>query len=101
MLQSIQDNTNKEIMEEKTDIKQDDYFGTKPEQEILRNVSNTIGGIINSEKVEEETTTEKTSEEPTVDPTVEAVGKAITNLKPKGVFVQGISNMHIKPPKES
>ena len=32
---------------EKTDIKQDNYFGTKPEQERMRNVASTIGGIIN------------------------------------------------------
>ena len=35
MQQSIRDNIVKEIMGEKTDIKQDDYFGTKTDVEVV------------------------------------------------------------------
>lgn len=83
---------------EKTDIKQDNYFGTKPEQERMRNVASTIGGIIN-QKVEEDTTEEEKPTEPTVNPVVDMVGNAITNFKPKGHFVQGVSAQHVR--KES
>ncbi len=83
---------------EKTDIKQDNYFGTKPEQERMRNVASTIGGIIN-QKVEEDTTEEEKPTEPTVNPVVDMVGNAIKTFKPKGHFVQGVSAQHVR--KES
>ncbi len=80
---------------EKTDIKQDNYFGTKPEQERMRNVASTIGGIINK-KVEEDTTEDEKPTEPTVNPVVDMVGNAITNFKPKGHFVQGVSAQNVR-----
>ena len=92
------------MKEEKTDIKQEDYFGNKPDQEILRNVAKTVGGIVNParEKVEEDVTTdEKTSEEPTINPVVDLVGKAIKTYKPKGAFVQTSGNQYWKTSKES
>jgi len=81
---------------EKTDIKQDNYFGTKPEQERMRNVATTIGGIINQKKVEEDTTEEEKPTEPTVNPVVDMVGNAIKNFKPKGHFVQGVSVQNVR-----
>ena len=80
---------------EKTDIKQDNYFGTKPEQERMRNVASTIGGIIN-QKVEEDTTEEEKPTEPTVNPVVDMVGNAIKTFKPKGHFVQGVSAQNVR-----
>ena len=81
---------------EKTDIKQDNYFGTKPEQERMRNVATTIGGIIIQKKVEEDTTEEEKPTEPTVNPVVDMVGNAIKNFKPKGHFVQGVSVQNVR-----
>jgi len=81
---------------EKTDIKQDNYFGTKPEQERMRNVATTIGGIINQKKVEEDTTEEEKPTEPAVNPVVDMVGNAIKNFKPKGHFVQGVSAQNVR-----
>jgi len=66
---------------------QQDIFGTKPEQEILRNVANSVDSIINQEKVVEEETTE----EEVVNPLIDAVGTAIKNTKPRGLFMQGVS----------
>ena len=66
---------------------QQDIFGTKPEQEILRNVANSVDSIINQEEVVEEETTE----EEVVNPLIDAVGKAIKNTKPRGLFMQGVS----------
>lgn len=66
---------------------QQDIFGTKPEQEILRNVANSVNSIINQEEVVEEETTE----EEAVNPLIDAVGKAIKFTKPKGLFMQGVS----------
>ena len=66
---------------------QQDIFGTKPEQEILRNVANSVDSIINQEEVVEEETTE----EEVVNPLIDAVGTAIKNTKPKGLFMQGVS----------
>jgi len=103
MLQSMQENTIKENMEEKTDIKQEDYFGTKPDQEILRNVAKTVNGVVNPEpkKVEEDANTETASEEPTINPVVDLVGKTIKNFKPRGEFMQTASNQWAKSPKDS
>ena len=82
---------------EKADIKQDNYFGTKPEQERMRNVASTIGGIINQKKVEEDTTEEeKPTDVLTVHPVVDMVGNAIKNFKPKGHFVQGVSVQNVR-----
>jgi hypothetical protein len=66
---------------------QQDIFGTKPEQEILRNVANSVDSIINQEEVVEEETTE----EEVVNPLIDAVGTAIKNTKPRGLFMQGVS----------
>ena len=77
---------------------QQDIFGTKPEQEILRNVANSVDSIINQEGVVEEETTES-SEEEAVNPLIDAVGIAIKNTKPRGLFMQGVSPKKI--PKES
>ena len=74
---------------------QQDIFGTKPEQEILRNVANSVDSIINQEEVVEEETTE----EEVVNPLIDAVGTAIKNTKPRGLFMQGVSPE--KTPKKS
>ena len=69
---------------------QKDYFGTKPDQEILRNIASSVDSIINQEIVVEEETTEEEEEE-VVNPLIDAVGTAIKNTKPRGLFMQGVS----------
>ena len=69
---------------------QKDYFGTKPDQEILRNVASSVNKVVNPEEVVEETT-ETSEKEEVVNPLVDAVGKAIKHFKPKGLFMQGVS----------
>ena len=68
---------------------QKDYFGTKPDQEILRNVATSVNDIVN--QVVEEETTEISEKEEEINPLVDAVGKAIKYTKPKGLFMQGVS----------
>ena len=68
---------------------QKDYFGTKPDQEILRNVASSVDEIIN--RFEERTDKKDEEEEDTPNPLVDAVGKAIKFTKPKGLFMQGVS----------
>ena len=87
-------------MGEKTDIKQDDYFGTKTDVEVLRNVAKAVSAAVNPdpEKVDEDTATEKHSEEPAVN---SVVGKTISKFKPKGAFMQTASNQWEKSPKDS
>ena len=103
MQQSIRDNIVKEIMGEKTDIKQDDYFGTKTDVEVLRNVAKAVSAAVNPdpEKVDEDTATEEPSEEPTVNSVVDLVGKTISKFKPRGAFMQTASNQWEKSPKDS
>ena len=79
--------------------KNDDYFDNKSESEIMRNVANMVNDIVNA-KPEEEivavigegdgTDEDPKPEEPEVNPLVDAVGKAISNHKPRGMFMQGI-----------
>ena len=79
--------------------KNDDYFDTKSESERMRNVANMVNDIVNA-KPEEEivagggegdgTDEDSKPEEPEVNPLVDAVGKAISNHKPRGMFMQGV-----------
>ena len=77
--------------------KDNNYFGTKPESEKMRNVANMVHEIVNvksteeddEEKSEVQVETAET-EEPEVNPVVELVGKAISNHKPRGLFMQGV-----------
>ena len=77
--------------------KNDDYFDTKSESEKMRNVANMVHEIVNvksteeddEEKSEVQVETAET-EEPEVNPIVDLVGKAISNHKPRGLFMQGV-----------
>ena len=78
--------------------KNDNYFDNKSESEKMRNVANMVNDIVNA-KPEEEiaavaegdgTDEDLKPEEPEVNPLVDAVGKAISNHKPRGMFMQGI-----------
>jgi hypothetical protein len=77
--------------------KNDDYFDSKSESEKMRNVANIVHEIVNvksteeddEEKSEVQVETAET-EEPEVNPVVELVGKAISNHKPRGLFMQGV-----------
>ena len=77
--------------------KDNNYFGTKPESEKMRNVANMVNDIVNvkpkeeddEEKSEVQVETAET-EEPEVNPVVELVGKAISTHKPRGLFMQGV-----------
>ena len=77
--------------------KNDDYFDSKSESEKMRNVANIVHEIVNvkstkeddEEKSEVQVETDET-EEPEVNPIVELVGKAISNHKPRGLFMQGV-----------
>ena len=79
--------------------KNDNYFDNKSESEKMRNVANMVNDIVNA-KPEEEivavigegdgTDEDPKPEEPEVNPLVDAVGKAISNHKPRGMFMQGI-----------
>ena len=78
--------------------KDNNYFGTKPESEKMRNVANMVDGIVNAKpeeslKVDSEVGEGDGTEgmpEPEVNPLVELVGKAISAGKPKGFFMQGV-----------
>ena len=76
--------------------KDNNYFGTKPESEKMRNVANMVDGIVNAKPEEIFMTGDadvvETAElpEPEVDPVVELVGKALSAGKPKGFFMQGV-----------
>ena len=76
--------------------KDNNYFGTKPESEKLRNVANMVHDIVNVKPDETLITgdadvveTEELPEQE-VNPLVELVGKAISAGKPKGFFMQGV-----------
>ena len=79
--------------------KNDNYFDNKSESEKMRNVANMVNDIVNA-KPEEEivvgigegdgTDEDPKPEEPEVNPLVDAVGKAISNHKPRGMFMRGI-----------
>ena len=77
--------------------KDNNYFGTKPESEKMRNVANIVHNIVNvkptekddEEKPEVQIENDETVE-PEVNPLVDLVGKAISNHKPRGMFMQGI-----------
>ena len=77
--------------------KNDDYFDSKSESEKMRNVANIVHEIVNVKSTEEDdeenpevqVETAET-EEPEVNPVVELVGKAISNHKPRGMFMQGV-----------
>ena len=78
--------------------KDNNYFGTKPESERMRNVANMVDGIVNAKpeeslKVESEVGEGDGTEElpePEVNPLVELVGKTISAGRPKGFFMQGV-----------
>ena len=80
--------------------KDNNYFGTKPESEKMRNVANMVDGIVNAKpeeslKVDSEVGEGDGTEElpePEVNPLVELVGKAISAGKPKGFFMQGVQS---------
>ena len=79
--------------------KNDNYFDNKSGSERMRNVANMVNDIVNA-KPEEEivagvgegdgTDEDPKPEEPEVNPLVDAVGKAISNHKPRGMFMQGV-----------
>jgi hypothetical protein len=76
--------------------KDNNYFGTKPESERMRNVANMVHDIVNvkpDEALKETPATEGEQEElpeQEVNPLVELVGKAISAGRPKGFFMQGV-----------
>ena len=80
--------------------KDNNYFGTKPESEKMRNVANMVDGIVNAKpeeslKVDSEVGEGDGTEgmpEPEVNPVVELVGKALSAGKPKGFFMQGVQS---------
>ena len=77
---------------------QQDIFGTKSDQEILRNVASSVNDVVNPvvEAAADETSEE---EEEKINPVVDVVSQAIKHFKPKGLFMQGVSDK--KTPKES
>ena len=76
---------------------QQDIFGTKSESEILRNVASSVNDVVNP--VVEATADETSEEEEKINPVVDVVSHAISHLKQKELFMQGISDK--KTPKES
>ena len=76
---------------------QQDIFGTKSDQEILRNVASSVNNVVNP--VVEATADETSEEEEKINPVVDVVSHAIKHFKPKGLFMQGVSSE--KTPKES
>jgi hypothetical protein len=70
-------------------MEEQDIFGTKSDQEILRNVASSVNDVVNP-VVEE--TAEPSEEEEKINPVVDVVGHAIKHFKPKGLFMQGISD---------
>ena len=77
---------------------QQDIFGTKSESEILRNIASSVNDVVNPvvEAAADETSEE---EEEKINPVVDVVSQAIKHFKPKGLFMQGVSDK--KTPKES
>ena len=71
--------------------KDNNYFGTKPESEKMRNVANMVDGIVNA-KPEESPEVQSEDAEPEENLMVELVGKAISAGKPKGFFMQGVQS---------
>ena len=69
--------------------KDNNYFGTKPESERMRNVANMVDGIVNTTP-EESPEVQSEDAEPEENLMVELVGKAISAGKPKGFFMQGV-----------
>ena len=76
---------------------QQDIFGTKSDQEILRNVASSVNNVVNP--VVEATADETSEEEEKINPVVDVVGHAIKHFKPKGLFMQGVSDKNT--PKKS
>ena len=78
--------------------KDNNYFGTKPESEKMRNVANMVNDIVNAKPDDTlEVTPAPEGEkaelpEPEVNPLVELVGKAISAGRPKGFFMQGVQS---------
>ena len=80
--------------------KDNNYFGTKPESEKMRNVANMVHDIVNATpeeplKVDSEVGEGDGTEgmpEPEENLMVELVGKAISAGKPKGFFMQGVQS---------
>ena len=78
--------------------KDNNYFGTKPESEKMRNVANMVNDIVNvtpDDALEVTPAPEGDQEElpePEVNPLVELVGKAISAGRPKGFFMQGVQS---------
>jgi hypothetical protein len=71
-------------------MEEQDIFGTKSDQEILRNVASSVNDVVNP--VVEETAEPSKEEEEKINPVVDVVGHAIKHFKPKGLFMQGISD---------
>ena len=71
--------------------KDNNYFGTKPESERMRNVANMVDGIVNATP-EESPEVQSEDAEPEENLMVELVGKAISAGKPKGFFMQGVQS---------
>ena len=76
---------------------QQDIFGTKSESEILRNIASSVNDVVNP--VVEAAADETSEEEEKINPVVDVVSHAISHLKQKELFMQGISDK--KTPKES
>jgi len=77
-------------------MEEQDIFGTKSDQEILRNVASSVNNVVNPVV---EATADETSEEEKINPVVDVVGHAIKHFKPKGLFMQGVSDKNT--PKKS
>jgi|TARA_B110000438_G_C15627642_1_gene569452 hypothetical protein len=77
---------------------QQDIFGTKSESEILRNIASSVNDVVNPvvEAAADETSEE---EEEKINPVVDVVSHAIKHLKPKGLFMQGVTDK--ETPKQS
>ena len=71
--------------------KDNNYFGTKPESEKMRNVANMVDGIVNA-KPDETLEIQSEDAEPEENLMVELVGKALSAGKPKGFFMQGVQS---------
>ena len=78
--------------------KDNNYFGTKPESEKMRNVANMVNDIVNAKPDEalKETPAPEGEQEELPEPEenlmVELVGKALSAGKPKGFFMQGVQS---------
>jgi hypothetical protein len=76
---------------------QQDIFGTKSESEILRNIASSVNDVVNP--VVEAAADETSEEEEKINPVVDVVSHAIKHLKPKGLFMQGVTDK--ETPKQS